>query len=185
MWVEVVLGTALAILLYLSFFQKPKGLPPGRWGLPLIGYLPLNGKSIEEQATLLRKQYGDIFLWRMGTQVVVFVNNFKLTKEVFASKSFTDRPGWDMITLEEKVPLGVFASNGHIWQTNRRFTLRQLRDRAWITCSEWSLVIQNIRPSGQTAHSHPRRSKPLWASLPLPGLTRNHNATKPGSQYRF
>ncbi|XP_047472192.1 cytochrome P450 2L1-like [Penaeus chinensis] len=129
MWVEVVLGTALVILLYLSFFQRPRGLPPGPWGLPLIGYLPLDGKSIEEQVTVLHKQHGDIFLWRMGTQVVVFINNYQLTKEVFFSKSFTNRPSWDMLTLEEKVPLGVFASNGTIWHTNRRFTLRQLRDQ--------------------------------------------------------
>nr|XP_027230053.1 uncharacterized protein LOC113821725 [Penaeus vannamei] len=163
--VEVVLGTALAILLYLSFFQKPKGLPPGRWGLPLIGYLPLNGKSIEEQATLLRKQYGDIFLWRMGTQVVVFVNNFKLTKEVFASKSFTDRPGWDMITLEEKVPLGVFASNGHIWQTNRRFTLRQLRDQGMGKSRLVSGIHVQARKLVEALKDQAGRSAPLPHAL--------------------
>ncbi|XP_042884303.1 cytochrome P450 2L1-like [Penaeus japonicus] len=164
MLVEVILGAALLALIWLSF-KKPSGLPPGAWGLPMVGYFPLNGMSIEEQVERLHKQYGDIFLWRMGTQVVVFVNSFQLSKEVFSSKTFTNRPSWDIFNLGEKVPKGVFASNAHIWHTNRRFTLRQLRDQGMGKSRLVAGIHEQAQKLVRALESQANRSAPVPHAL--------------------
>ncbi|XP_050695441.1 cytochrome P450 2L1-like isoform X2 [Eriocheir sinensis] len=64
MLVEALLFGALIFLLWQSL-RKPPGLPPGRWGLPLVGYIPLTRKSLEDQLQDLWKQHGDIFLGRL------------------------------------------------------------------------------------------------------------------------
>ncbi|XP_050695430.1 cytochrome P450 2L1-like isoform X1 [Eriocheir sinensis] len=127
MLVEALLFGALIFLLWQSF-RKPPGLPPGRWGLPLVGYIPLTRKSLEDQIQDLQKQHGDIFLWRMGTQVMVFLNDYKLVKEAFSRPEFTDRPDWETFKIFEDPAVGIGSSNGLLWHNNRRFTLRQLRD---------------------------------------------------------
>ncbi|XP_050695435.1 cytochrome P450 2L1-like [Eriocheir sinensis] len=127
MLVEALLFGALIFLLWQSF-RKPPGLPPGRWGLPLVGYIPLTSKSMEEQIQDLRKQHGDIFLWKMGTQLMVFLHDYKLVKEAFSRTEFTNRPDWETFKFFEDPIKGIASSNGLLWHNNRRFTLRQLRD---------------------------------------------------------
>ncbi|XP_050695438.1 cytochrome P450 2L1-like isoform X1 [Eriocheir sinensis] len=127
MLVEALLFGALIFLLWQSL-RKPPGLPPGRWGLPLVGYIPLTRKSLEDQLQDLWKQHGDIFLWRMGTQPMVFLNDYKLVKEAFSRPDFTDRPDWETVKVFEDPVGGVASSSGLLWHNNRRFSLRQLRD---------------------------------------------------------
>ncbi|XP_047472152.1 cytochrome P450 2L1-like [Penaeus chinensis] len=129
MLAELLLGLALLYLLWFAIFKKPDGLPPGRWGLPLVGYIPLNGKRMDEQFKDLHKQHGDIYVWRMGTQVNVFLHSYQLSREALSSSDFLDRPIWELFRFLEPVTLGVIGSNGNIWHINRRFSLRQLRDQ--------------------------------------------------------
>ncbi|KAK8391552.1 hypothetical protein O3P69_017240 [Scylla paramamosain] len=127
MLVELLLFAVLMFLLWKTF-RKPPGLPPGKWGLPLVGYIPWTSKSFEEQVMDLHEHYGDIFLWRMGTQLMIFIRHYKLMKEAFSRSEFTHRPNWEVLKFIEEVPHGIVSSSGIIWHNNRRFTLRQLRD---------------------------------------------------------
>ncbi|KAG0716064.1 Cytochrome P450 2L1 [Chionoecetes opilio] len=127
MLVEVLLFAGLLFLLWKSF-KKPSGLPPGRWGVPLLGYIPFTTKSIEEQVTELHKKHGDIILWRMGTQSMVFLNSYKLVREAFSRSEISDRPDWETFKFFEDPAVGIGSSNGTLWHNNRRFALRQLRD---------------------------------------------------------
>merc|ERR1719167_1131029 len=83
---------------------------------------------MEEQLLDLHKEHGDIYLWRFGSQVVVFLHSFKLCKQAFSMPELTNRPDWEIFMKNEPVPLGVLSSSGKIWHDNRRFTLRQLRE---------------------------------------------------------
>lgn len=85
---------------------------------------------MEEQLDDLNKEHGDIYVWRMGTQVMVFLHSYEMCKEAFARQEFTHRPDWLFFNpSNEKVALGVGGSNGPHWHTNRRFTLRQLKNQ--------------------------------------------------------
>ncbi|XP_071514745.1 cytochrome P450 2L1-like [Panulirus ornatus] len=128
MVVELILGLVALFLLWQTFFKKPAGLPPGRWGLPLIGYIPLTMKTLEEQLDDLYKKHGDIYVWRMGTQVMVFLHDYKLTRTAFAGADFIDRPDWNLFNFFEEIALGIGGSNDSIWRNNRHFSLHQLRD---------------------------------------------------------
>lgn len=127
MLVEVVLLGALLFLLW-QVLKKPANLPPGRWGLPLVGYVPLPGPTVEDHLRHLSNKHGDIYLWRMGTQVMVFVHDYRLLRDALTRQEFTDRPDWDIYKFNEKEALGVVGSNKTIWHNNRRFSLRLLRD---------------------------------------------------------
>ncbi|XP_045612488.1 cytochrome P450 2L1 [Procambarus clarkii] len=128
MLVEAVVCVALALLLW-HYFKVPAGMPPGRWGLPLIGYIPVTMKSLSEHLSYMHKQYGDIYVWRMGTQVVVVLHDYLLVKEAHnRTEDFVDRPNWKLLNLGSTKEVGVIGSNGFVWQKNRRFTLRLLRD---------------------------------------------------------
>ncbi|XP_042238242.1 cytochrome P450 2L1-like [Homarus americanus] len=127
MLVELLLLVALFFLLW-RFFKKTDGMPPGRWGLPLIGYIPLTRKSIHNQLFDLHKKFGDIYVWRFGTQVMVILHDYQLNKDAFTSQDFLDRPPWNFFRYGEEAANGVIASGGSLWQNNRRFVLRQLRD---------------------------------------------------------
>lgn len=127
MLVELLLFGGLLFLLWKTF-RKPPELPPGKWGLPLVGYIPWSNKTVEDQVADLHKQYGPIFLWRMGTQLMIFSNDYKLVKEAFSRFEFTDRPDWETFKFFEDPAVGIGSSSGALWHNNRRFTLRQLRD---------------------------------------------------------
>ncbi|KAK4328291.1 hypothetical protein Pmani_001275 [Petrolisthes manimaculis] len=128
MWVEALLLVLLFLLLK-KVLRKPDGLPPGRWGLPLVGYIPLLDKrTMLEQLQDLRKQYGDVYTWRVGTQLMIFIHDYKLIKEAYSKSEVTERPKWWFYNVGQNPGLGISGSNGERWHNNRRFTLRQLRD---------------------------------------------------------
>ncbi|KAG7155291.1 Cytochrome P450 2L1-like 8 [Homarus americanus] len=89
---EAVLGVLLLVLLLALVSRKPKGLPPGEWGWPVLGAWMPSGVTMEDHAKALRQKYGDIFTWRMGSRTMVFLNNFQLIKTAFNNPDLQDRP---------------------------------------------------------------------------------------------
>ncbi|KAK7022911.1 hypothetical protein SK128_025141 [Halocaridina rubra] len=127
---------ALAVLVILSMIllltwtnRKPKGLPPGIWGWPIIGATAPSGLTVNEYVKVLHKKYGNIFTWKMGSRTMVFLNGYPLIKQAFNNPSLQDRPDFftfDVFSGFKKV--GIANSNGKFWQNGRRFALRQLKD---------------------------------------------------------
>ncbi|KAB7494263.1 Cytochrome P450 2C13, male-specific [Armadillidium nasatum] len=115
----------------ISFIFKPKGnQPPGPRGLPILGTLPYGQVKECSEA---RKKYGNVFMTKTGVVKIIYICDYKLTKESFSKTEFADRPEWKALSLfgqeikEDKVT-GVIFSNSHHWVHNRRFLLRHLRD---------------------------------------------------------
>ncbi|KAH6928519.1 hypothetical protein HPB50_016856 [Hyalomma asiaticum] len=68
-----------------------KDLPPGPYGLPLLGYLlsmPRDHHGVEA----LRKKYGNVFGLHLGSRYVVFLCNFNSVKEAFSQDALLNRP---------------------------------------------------------------------------------------------
>ncbi|XP_068240641.1 cytochrome P450 2L1-like [Palaemon carinicauda] len=127
MLIEVILLATTLALLWLVF-KRPSGLPPGRWGLPVIGYIPTSGKNIDDILKDFQKEYGDIYIWKFGSRIQVFIHDYHIVKQILGSPDYIDRPDMESFKIFEEVPLGISGSNGAIWHNNRRFILRQLRD---------------------------------------------------------
>ena len=73
-WVIGVLS--IVILYYINWYWRPKRLPPGPRGFPIVGYLPFVGKSIEKAANNLSKKYGKILTIRLGSEDIIFLNDY-------------------------------------------------------------------------------------------------------------
>lgn len=53
--------TVLAAVVWLRFrWRKDINLPPGPWGIPLIGYVPFLGRNLHAMFWELSKTYGPI-----------------------------------------------------------------------------------------------------------------------------
>ncbi|XP_050701057.1 cytochrome P450 2L1-like isoform X8 [Eriocheir sinensis] len=127
MLVEALLAVVLLVLLAFYLGRDPPGLPPGPRKYPIIGSLTFC-HSIES-CRRLKKEYGDTFGLRHGSQRVVFLCNSKTIREAFSRYEFNDRPDWKFPNfLSEGKVAGVIFSSGERWQTLRRFLLRNLRD---------------------------------------------------------
>lgn len=92
---DLVLLFLILFVLGYWIFKKLKEwqeLPPGPWGLPVVGYLPfLNPRQPHKTLTDLSKRYGPIYGIQMGNIYAVILSNHKLIREAFAKENFSGR----------------------------------------------------------------------------------------------
>ncbi|XP_068220852.1 cytochrome P450 2L1-like [Palaemon carinicauda] len=129
MWTEILLSLIVLVLLAcVSSLKKPSGIPPGLWGWPFIGVLPSSDIPLGNQVSELRKKYGDIISWRMGSQLFIFFCDYKMIKTVFTRAETADRPPYySFKAFTEFFEAGVGTTNGRVWVNNRRFALQHLK----------------------------------------------------------
>ncbi|KAM9385851.1 uncharacterized protein KZ484_007430 [Pholidichthys leucotaenia] len=79
----------------------------------------------------LAEKYGNVFSFRIGSRMTVFVCGYKMVKEAIVTQAdtFVDRP---YSPMSERFYLGtsggLFTSNGEKWKRQRRFALSTLRN---------------------------------------------------------
>ncbi|XP_038066319.1 cytochrome P450 2J6-like [Patiria miniata] len=126
----VLLGVFLLLVLR-WLLGRPKNLPPGPWGFPLLGSVPamvwcmLRGLEFHHQFEKYAAKYGPIFRIKIFNKTVVVLNDYALVKEAFQHPQLSNRPKslfTEVLKLE-----GVAASNGEAWLELRRFCLTVLR----------------------------------------------------------
>ena len=118
-------------------YGKYSKLPPGPPALPIIGSIPfLDRKKGNADATLHKsfyKQYPDIYTLWLGSKPLLVIQNFNLAKDLFAREEFSGRGTPSKFHLnyirgKNGQPLGIVSTTGSIWQEQRRFALRHLKD---------------------------------------------------------
>ncbi|KAJ9590643.1 hypothetical protein L9F63_016314 [Diploptera punctata] len=103
-----------------------KHLPPGPWGLPVLGYLPfVKGEAPHIHFKDLAKKYGTMFSTRLGNQLIVFLSDHKIIREAFRREEFTGRPHTEFINILGGY--GIINSDGRLWKDQRRFLHERLR----------------------------------------------------------
>ncbi|CAL4149256.1 unnamed protein product [Meganyctiphanes norvegica] len=128
MLVELILFVALVALL-IKYSRPPPGLPPGLWGLPLVGSFPDTSIPFPEYVHKLAKHYGDIFYLRTGSRLMVFISDFGLAKTAFSELNAVDRPDFFTFKVYNYFgSYGFFTSTREIWQSNKKSTLQYLKD---------------------------------------------------------
>lgn len=105
-----------------------RNLPPGPWGLPILGYLPfLDRHQPHLTLTKLSKTYGSIYGLGMGNIYAVVLSDHKLVRDAFAKEVFAGR-----------APLylthGIMHGNGKLQcQSNQIFDIIFLQIVFYIT----------------------------------------------------
>lgn len=75
-----------------KFVHQLKTLPPGPWGIPVLGFLPFIRREKHNCFIDLAKKYGTVFSTRMGNQLTVVISDYKLIREYFCKQEFSNRP---------------------------------------------------------------------------------------------
>ena len=130
---ELILLFIFLLLLPIFVLLRRRKQPPGPPAVPLLGSLPfldiskgvLNW-SLDPHITAHR-----IAAVSIGTKVFHILNDFHLCKDLFEREEFNGRP-LDKFLLAHRfnhpVPLGIIHTEGAHWSTQRRFSLKTLKD---------------------------------------------------------
>ncbi|KAK8504633.1 hypothetical protein V6N11_013781 [Hibiscus sabdariffa] len=93
MAIHTVLIAVVAIYLLLLLFKKLRSakvkLPPGPYGVPLVGYLPFLGRNIHRTFMELANIYGPIYKLSIGQKLFVLISSPALAKEVLRDQDIT------------------------------------------------------------------------------------------------
>ncbi|KAG7161543.1 cytochrome P450 2C31-like [Homarus americanus] len=144
-WIHETLGCGGVVLLVLSlllllFYHgpgvRPHNFPPGLPMLPVVSsLLTMRGGPTRKILQDLKKKYGNLASFGMFNTRVVLVSGVSVMKEIFTNKVTTGRPSLAifkarnlMLSDGRSTNLGILALNGSMWQEQRRFLLRHLRD---------------------------------------------------------
>ncbi len=98
-------------------------------GWPILGHIPYISQS--DPYPLMDyyiKKYGPIFRVKMGSWDTVVLTDYHAIKEAFNHPDMTQRPDLFSFNLISSGHHGLIFSSGSLWQEQRRFALRQLRD---------------------------------------------------------
>ncbi|GAB6030770.1 hypothetical protein CHUAL_007619 [Chamberlinius hualienensis] len=128
------------------YLSRPKNLPPGTAGLPIVGYLPFIGKLPQETLAKLGKRYGNLFHLYLGSRLVIVLNDYSAIQDAFVRNAhiFSGRP-LDSILKETSIKnLGVISNDGAYWKEHRRFILSNLKNYGFGKMSFEPLILDEI-----------------------------------------
>ena len=94
----------LSIVTFLHYYLKYQ-LPPGPFSIPLIGTIGILGRiSGGGICNVKWHKYQKMYTVFIGRMVIVVINDFKLTKELFAKEEFSGKILYPRL-LQNKNPL--------------------------------------------------------------------------------
>lgn len=74
------------------FCRDVRTLPPGPWGIPIIGYLAFMGREKHTALMELAKRFGSVYCASLGFQLTVVLSDHKMIRAAFGRKDFIGRP---------------------------------------------------------------------------------------------
>ncbi|XP_012282355.1 cytochrome P450 306a1 [Orussus abietinus] len=122
------LGLAILVLFFLNRYKRTLHLPPGPWGLPVLGYLPwIDPKAPHESLTALSRKYGPICGLKMGSVYTVLLAEPRLIRQVLAKDAFSGRAPL-YLTHGIMQGYGLICAEGKLWREQRRFVTSCLKN---------------------------------------------------------
>lgn len=94
----VFLGVLLTVRL-LQMLREASCLPPGPWGLPVLGCLPFIKGDLHLHLLDLTYKYGSLMSTRLGSQLIVVLSDYKTIRDAFRKEEFTGRPNNEFTSL--------------------------------------------------------------------------------------
>lgn len=84
--------TVLMLVRGLQMLREATSLPPGPWGLPVLGSLPFLKGDLHLHFRDLTHKYGSLISTRLGSQLIVVLSDYKMIRDAFRKEEFTGRP---------------------------------------------------------------------------------------------
>lgn len=94
-----IIGVILLLGTYAGYrWHSNRDLPPGPWGLPILGYLPwLNPRKPYATLTELAGKYGPIYSVQMGKHFAVVMSDPSTVRMALARNELADRTNFDVV----------------------------------------------------------------------------------------
>nr|QSD59122.1 CYP3681A1 [Diaphanosoma celebensis]QST15080.1 CYP370C11 protein [Diaphanosoma celebensis] len=129
-WPSVSAISAIALVWFISQSRKNRSTNiPGPRGWPIVGYMPhLSPHKLYDTMKQLIDDYGPIFKLKLGSWNTVVIADYELIRKAFNEHDFSFRPKLFFVEFTSQGGYGLTGSNGQLWQEQRRFALRHLRD---------------------------------------------------------
>ncbi|KAK8750012.1 hypothetical protein OTU49_015182, partial [Cherax quadricarinatus] len=121
--VLVFVTVMLATRCYLGSRVRP--LPPGPWGVPILGYLPFLTKDIHISLMNLATRFGSIYRLSFGNKMLVILTDPKIIRDAFRREEFHARPSSALYDMFDGY--GLVNTSGITWRNQRRFLHERLR----------------------------------------------------------
>ena len=89
-YILVFLVSVLIICLCLQYwFKSIRNLPPGPWGLPILGFLPfINPTKPHQTISNLVKKYGKVISMQMGNIPCVILADAEIIRYAFSKRKY-------------------------------------------------------------------------------------------------
>ncbi|KAG8197777.1 hypothetical protein JTE90_006478 [Oedothorax gibbosus] len=125
---EILIALVVLVVSYflLNAWREWRYLPPGPYGLPIVGYLPFLSDPLWDFHKLGEK-YGDVFSVKLGSATVVCVHGVEAIKEALARSEFLGRPLSGVLKLFFENS-AFFRNDVHKWREQRRFVVQSMKD---------------------------------------------------------
>ncbi|KAL7111494.1 hypothetical protein ACP275_05G091900 [Erythranthe tilingii] len=136
---------------------KAPPLPPGPWGLPILGYLPfLIGRNLLNEFATLAQKYGPIFKLYFGNKLYVVISSPSLVKEVFRDHdtvfAYVDTPIAALIASYGGNDI-VFSEPNSKWRAMRKIFVQQMMSNKSLEASN-ILRKDQVRKSIRQVHNN-------------------------------
>ncbi|KAJ0802842.1 putative cytochrome P450 [Helianthus annuus] len=131
---------ALLFLWYKCMLFYTTSLPPGPYGLPVVGYLPFLGSNLHKRFTEMAHKYGPIFSLQLGSKLHVVVNSTDLVKAVARDQdqTFANRNtpiAASVITYGGSDITFTNSKTAH-WRNMRKLLVSQVMSNACLKASQ-------------------------------------------------
>jgi len=129
---EVTLLIFFLALLYQVWRSRTRA-PPGPPRIPFMGSLPFIStlKGLTSWALDISVTSHKLTSVGLGTKIINVVNDYELAKELFSKDEFSGRV-WPEFWYKHKgfegKPYGITMTHGRHWSTQKRFSLKALKD---------------------------------------------------------
>ncbi|CAG7726074.1 unnamed protein product [Allacma fusca] len=143
----LVVTAILAALVYNFFFKKKNyagKTPPGPKGIPILGSLLSISFKPHIRFGEWVKLYGNIFSVKLANYNFIVISDHKIAKEANNNPALIGKPDFVLFNIFADGNYGIFASHGQVWQEQRRFMLRNLRDFGFGKSTMHSLVMEEV-----------------------------------------
>ncbi|KAG8181434.1 hypothetical protein JTE90_015453 [Oedothorax gibbosus] len=184
---EILVALVVLLVAYFSlgaWNDWRSNLPPGPYGLPIVGYLPFLSKNAHLEFLKLGKKYGDVFRVKLASETVIVLHSVEVIKEALSRPEFLGRPSHGALKIYNKESAFFLGGDIHKWKEQRRFVVQSMKDLGLGKTQLEGEIADEIRHFLDKLHAH--NGAPMDVKEPLsPSMSNNICTLVFGKRYEY